>query len=730
MALFRSFKRTPTLLQMETAECGAASLGIILAHYGKHLPLEVLRRECGVNRDGSKASNIMKAARRLGLDATGVRVDAEEIQKRPVPAIIHWEFNHFLVLEGFRKGRAYLNDPGFGHRSVGMNDFRSSFTGIAMLLKPGPDFVKGGRPFSAARTIAAKLMRDKPALAFVAAATLLLVLPGLAAPVFSQVFLDDVLSGRHADWLKPLLFIMLVFCGLGATLTGLRAGCLTRWQTKLTIKDSAEFFWHIIRLPMTFFQQRFSGEIAMRVHFNESIADILTGHAATVVLDLLVAMFFLVLLVNYSLWLTIIGVVFSLLDFLILTLARRRLVELSMRIQQDAGKALGAAIGGLQAIETIKANNNENDFFAKWAGFQAKRTEGMQRLDLEMQILSSGPAVLAAVNASLLMAIGGFQIMDGLMTAGIFMAFRGLMDNFQAPMQSIFGVGQMVQGAESQMRRLADVFNYEAASDSGTKPSSGSESGEGHLHRLDGEVELRDIDFGYSPLDSSLITGLNLTLKPGRWVALVGNSGSGKSTVSRIVNGLYRQWTGEVLFDGQPREAYPKAVLANSIASVSQEIYLFNGSVRENLALFDPSIPDADILRAAGDAVIHDDVAKMEGGYDHRLAEGGANLSGGQRQRIEIARALVTNPSVLILDEATSALDPITEEKVLANIRRRGCSCLIVAHRLSAFRDCDEIIVLDWGTVAERGTHAQMIQQDGPYRRLIGSQLDAEEQGT
>lgn len=710
-------KKTPTLIQMETVECGAASLGIILSYYGKHLPLEVLRRECGVNRDGCKASNIMKAARRMNLEAKGVRCSADELHTLPLPAIIHWEFNHFLVLEGIDGDRVHLNDPGFGHRRMDMKEFRSSYTGVAMLMKPGEGFTRGGTRFNVVKEIAKKLVTEKGALVFILVASLLAVMPGLAHPVFSQLFLDEILSGKHQDWLRPLLFGMFLTGIIDVSLTGLRAWCLTRWQTRLTLGDSSSFFWHILRLPVTFFQQRYSGEIAVRVHFNETVADVLTGRAATVALDLLIAVFFLFLLLNYSVRLTLIGVFFSLLNLFLLSVMRKRLLELSMRIQQDTGKAMGSSIGGLQAIETIKANGNENDFFAKWAGFQARRIQGSQQLDMAAMALSVGPMFFNAVNTAVIMLIGGFEIMDGMMTAGVFMAFRSLMGNFEAPIQKIFSMGQMLQSTEMQMQRLDDVKNYPVEETSHIEPKAGDT-----FRRLNGMVQLRDISFGYSPLDPPLISYFDLTILPGRWVALVGGSGSGKSTVSNVANGLFPPWSGEVLFDGKQRQEIPKAVLVNSIASVSQDVQIFSGTARENISLFDPSIPDPDIIKAAQDAMIHDDLTRLEGGYEHVLREGGSNLSGGQRQRLVIARALAINPSILIFDEATSALDPVTEEQVLTNIRRRGCTCLMVAHRLSAFRDCDEIIVLDYGKVVQRGTHSEMIKMDSPYRRLVANQ--------
>ncbi|MCC8166018.1 MAG: NHLP family bacteriocin export ABC transporter peptidase/permease/ATPase subunit [Planctomycetes bacterium] len=721
MNFLSRIKATPTLLQMEAVECGAAALGIIMRHYGLFLPLEQLREECGVNRDGSNALNIIKAARRFGMTAQGYRLKADDVAKKGLPAIIHWNFNHFVVLEGFKGGKAYLNDPAVGHRSVDMEEFRSAYTGIAMVVKPGEGFQPGGSKFNVWRAIVDKLSTEKMAVAFVVLIGLMLILPGLATPVFNQTFVDDILSGAHPNWMEYLLVVMAVIGALNLGLTALQSWCLTRWQTKLTIRDSGVFFWHVLRLPMSFFQQRFSGEIAMRVSLNEKVSTVLTGQAATVGLDFFIAVFFLLLLIQYSWRLTLIGVFFSLINIALFYLVRKRLLELSLRVQQEQGKVMAAAINGFQAMETLKANGNEADFFSRWSGYYAKYSRGSDEIASVSRLLVVGPQFFGAINTALIMLIGGFQIMDGLMTAGVFMAFRSLMDSFQAPLNKILGLSQTLQSTEMEMQRLGDVLNY----DIDRKNYPAAEPAWAGPAKLSGRVELENVTFGYSPLEKPLISDFNLTIEPGRWVALIGSSGSGKSTIARVVSNLFHPWSGAIKFDGHARADVPKEVLVNSIACVSQEVSIFSGTVRENLSLFDSSLPDRDIQAAARDARIHDDIVRLEGGYEHEVAEGGANFSGGQRQRLEIGRALSGNPSILILDEATSALDPITEENVLTNIRRRGCSCLVVAHRLSAFRDCDEIIVLENGIPVQRGTHSAMIGVDGPYRRLVAQQDEA-----
>ena len=490
---------------------------------------------------------------------------------------------------------------------------------------------------------------------------------------------------------------------------------LTQWQRRLTLADSSSYFWHLLKLPMQFFHQRYAAEVAGRVSFNESIANTLSGPAATAVLDLFVAVFYLLLLLQYNVALTLIGVAFSSVEIVLFFAMRRHLTDLNMRIQQDAGKAYGVAMNGLRMIETIKASGDEADFFTKWSGYQTKVLMGSQEAALWAMSVKLLPTLLAGINGALIMTVGGFSIMEGAMTAGMFMAFQNLMGSFQAPVNALVGLGSTLQTTEMQMQRLNDVRAYEV--DSLNFPHTGVKTAE--LQTLAGDLQLKDVSFGYSPLEAPLLNHFDLHARPGRWVAVVGASGSGKSTLAKIVTGIYEQWSGDVLFDGIPRRHISRKLISAKVAAVDQDIFLISGTVAENIALFDHTVRRSDIIEAARDACIHEDILQLNHGYETLVQEGGMNFSGGQRQRLEIARALAVNPSLLVLDEATSALDPLTEKQVLDNIRHRGCTCLIVAHRLSTIRDCDEIIVLEKGRIVERGTHREMIQHDGAYRRLI-----------
>ncbi|WP_051608769.1 NHLP family bacteriocin export ABC transporter peptidase/permease/ATPase subunit [Selenomonas sp. FC4001] len=714
--------KVPTILQMEATECGAAALAMVLAHYGLWIPLEKLRAECGVNRDGSKASCVIRAARNRKCQADGYRWSTDDLlellPENPFPLIIHWEFNHFVVLEGIKNGKAYLNDPAMGRRTVPLEEFRTSYTGVSLYIEPGEDFVKAGHRYNVFKDLGKKLMEDHWAALFILILEFCAIIPGLAGPVMSQIFLDEILTRKHLNWMTSFCMAMTASFILSGIMTWLRAVVLTQWQRKLTLADSSSYFWHLLKLPMQFFHQRYAAEVAGRVGFNESIAGVLSGPAATAVLDFFVALFYLLLLLQYNVTLTIIGVLFSSVEIVLFLAMRRHLTDLNMRIQQDAGKAYGVAMNGLRMIETIKANGDESDFFTKWAGYQTKVLTASQETALWAMSVKMLPTLLSGINGALIMTIGGFSIMEGAMTAGMFMAFQHLMRSFEAPVNALVGLGSTLQTTEMQMQRLNDVRCYEV--DSLNFPADEEEKSKKFpMDRLSGEVTLDDVSFGYSPLEPPLLEHFNLHASPGDWVAVVGASGSGKSTFAKIITGLYEEWTGTLAFDGTPRRQVPRQVITSSLAAVDQDIFLITGTVAENIALFDSTVRKSDIIAAAKDACIHEDILQLDGGYEAQVAEGGVNFSGGQRQRLEIARALAVNPSILVLDEATSALDPITEKKVLENIRHRGCTCLIVAHRLSTIRDCDEIIVLSHGKIVERGIHREMVQHDGPYRRLI-----------
>ena len=711
--------RTPTILQMEAVECGAAALAIVLAHFGRFIPLEELRLACGVSRDGSKASNVVRAARRYGLEAKGYKKEPQELQGMPVPMILHWNFNHFLVFEGFKKDRAYINDPGSGPRSISREELDQSFTGVVLTFAPGPDFAKSGAPPRLLPALGRRLTGTGWALAFVILAGLALVIPGMVAPIFSKVFVDNVLLENHREWLGPLLLAMTATALLTGALTWLEQAYLLRLETRIALTSSSRFFWHVLRLPVEFYNQRFAGDISTRVAINDRVAQLLSRDLATSSLSTLMIVFFAALLFQYDAVLTLIGIAVVAGNVVVLRYVSRKRTDDSRRLLQERGKLYGTAIGGLQTIETLKAMGGESSLFARWSGYQTKVVNIRQELERYTQILDAVPPLLLALNSAIILGLGSLRVMNGAMSLGGLVAFQLLMISFLNPVSRLVSVAGKLQTAQGDMNRLDDVLGY------AVDPALGIEMEGDELPslelpvKLSGRLELRDVTFGYSALSPPLLDGFNLTLTPGARVALVGGSGSGKSTVAKLVAGLYTPWKGEILFDGLRRTEIPRSILSNSVATVDQSLFLFEGAVRDNLTLWDATIGLPEVVTAARDAAIHEDIAARSGGYDSPVDEDGANWSGGQRQRLEIARALVGRPTLLVLDEATSALDPETEKQIDESLRRRGCTCLIVAHRLSTIRDADEILVLDGGKVVERGTHQQLIGAGGVYARLL-----------
>ena len=718
---------------MEAVECGAAALAMVLAWFGRHVPLEELRVACGVSRDGSKAANMLKGATRYGLVARGFRREPNDLHRLPLPMIVHWNFNHFLVLEGFRGNRVFLNDPAAGPRNVPAEEFDQAFTGVVLTFERGPDFKRGGvrrRLFTALRP---RLAGSYAALGFVVGTGLLLVVPGLVVPTFSRLFVDDVLVGRAAELARPLFLAIGVTLAATGTLTWLQQRYLLRLETKFAVTTSSQFLWHVMHLPMQFFSQRYAGDIGSRVAINDRIAYLLSGELAAAFISACMATFYAALMWRYDRGLSLMAIATAVLNVVALKYFSAKRVHLNQQLLHEQARMLGAAMGGLQSIETLKAMGAESDLFAKWSGYQAKAVGTEQQLKLQTELLSTVPRLLMPLSTACILGIGGLRVMDGGISMGMLIAFQALMLGFITPINRIVDLGSTLQEVKGDLARLDDVLTASAdirliendpvsvqfaciETQRETHPTAPDPQ-----VKLCGYLELRNVSFGYGPLEPPLINQFNLVLEPGQRVALVGGSGCGKTTIARLVCGLYEPWNGQVLFDGRPRQAIPRRLMTTSFSVIDQDIFLFEGSIRDNLTMWDPTVAEADIVRAADDACMHDEISARRGHYQSPIEEGGRNFSGGQRQRLEIARALVANPTILVLDEATSALDPSTEAQIDDNLRRRGCTCLIVAHRLSTIRDCDEIIVLERGAIAQRGVHEELMETDGLYSRLIAA---------
>jgi len=705
---------TDSILQLEAAECGAASLAMVLSFFGLRLPLVELRYACGVSRDGSKASSLLKAARYYGLGAKGLKAEPEHLKNLTPPMIAFVNFNHFLVIEGFKGSKVLLNDPAVGHRSVTHAEFDAMFTGVVLTFKPDENFKKGNSRPSIWRSLYTRSKGFRSAVSYVFLASLALVIPGILIPLFSRVFVDQILVQQLNDWLLPLVFGMLLTAVVRYGLTILQTHYLTRAEIQLSIKGSSELFAHILHLPMSFFGARYAGEIADRIRLNNRLATLLTGDIARAGLGLLTAVFFLAVMAVFSWRVALVVGILNLLNLAVLISMTRKVSEGYKKVAIERGKLAGVGVSGLQDIETFKASGYENAFFTRWSGMHSNMINSEQQIGGAAIFTSSFPTLVAALSMAAVLTLGGLDVMHGDLTIGSLVALQSLAISFAGPVATLTSFGMSIQDVKSHVERIDDVLNHSL--DSGHNETISNQS----LTRLpSGSIKLENVSFGYLPLEPPLIENFSIDIPSGSRIALVGGSGSGKSTLGRIIAGLNKAVSGEVLFDGIVFSEWPVAALAATRAHVDQDIVLFEGSVRDNLTLWDPTIPDTAIIRAAQDAMVHDVISARPGGYNARIEEDGKNFSGGQRQRLEIARALAGDPRIMILDEATSALDSVTENQLMENLRCRGCTLVIIAHRLSTIRDCDEIIVLDRGVPIERGTHEELVALNGAYKQLI-----------
>ena len=711
--------KVPVVMQMEALECGAASLAMILAYYDKWIPLEQVRSDCGVSRDGSNAANVLRAARSYGMIAKGYRYEPEELKKYgKFPCIVHWNFNHFVVLNGFKKDKAVLNDPAKGNYTVSMKVFDESFTGICLMFEPGDNFEPSGKPKSMMSFARERMKGSAVAVAFVILTSIISNLIGIINPAFSRIFLDRLLTGVNSEWFMPFIMALALIGIIQLVVSWISAVYSLKINGKMDAVGNTTFMWKVLRMPMKFFSQRMAGDICQRQSSNSNIAKTLVSTFAPLLLNTIMMIFYLVVMLRYSLVLTLIGLISIVVNFFVSRIISAKRVNITRVQMRDAGKLAGTTVAGIEMIETIKAAGAENGFFEKWAGYQASVNTAQVKYARLNQYLGLIPSAVSGITNIAVLMLGVYLVIQGEFTIGMVMAFQGFLSSFQAPAMTLISAGQTMQEMRTEMERIEDVMKYptdvEYAED---EKDDGRE-----YSKLSGNIELKNITFGYSKLAKPLISDFNLTLKPGQRIALVGGSGSGKSTIAKLISGLYKPWSGEILFDGKPMSEIDREVFTGSLAVVDQDIILFEDTIANNIKMWDKSIEDFEMIMAARDAQIHEDIMQRENGYQYKITEGGKDFSGGQRQRLEIARVLAQDPTIVILDEATSALDAKTEYEVVKAIKDRGITCIVVAHRLSTIRDCDEIIVLDYGEVKERGTHEELMKQGGLYTKLVTSE--------
>lgn len=715
--LFSRRVATPTLLQMENTECGAASLGIILQYYGRYVPLVQLRELCGVSRDGSDAATMILAARSLGMTAKGFKKGLTALAKLQPPAILFWEFNHFLVFEGFVGDRVALNDPALGPRTVSREEFDYSYTGIVLTFEPGSDFKRGGKPPSVWPIVFRRLMTEPGGALFILLAGLLLILPQLVMPVFAQIYLDEVIGNTMDHWLKPMLWAMAMTIGIQVLLQHLQLVGTRSLEKRLTRRFAIGFEQQVLSLPDHFYSQRHVADIAGRMEINSTVAEFIGGQLIPTATGLVLLVFYLILTFLYSPWLGLLILCTTAVNAVVVQLNLRVQRDGNLAIEKDSAKSSAVLIGALQEIETIKASAIENDVFRRYAGFQSRLLNTLQDLQLRDARLRLIPTAMTTLNEVAILLIGFLLVIKGQLTLGMLLAAQTIALSLKSKIEEAIGFFQDLPSFEAGVLRLEDVLEQPRDPLLASGVSRANQSG---LTRLSGSIEINDLKFGFSPFQPPLFDGFSLSAQPGMRIALVGGSGSGKSTLARLIAGLIQPMEGEIRFDNIKLLDVPRDVMVNSLAMVQQDIDLYGCSVRDNLRLWNTTIPDTDLLKACRDAEILDVIKALPEGFDTMLSEGGRNLSGGQRQRLELARALIQNPSILILDESTSALDTQTEQRVIVNLNLRGCTQVIVAHRLSTIRDADLILVLEQGHVVQRGKHDAMIaDKDSPYSQLL-----------
>lgn len=707
--------KVPVVMQLEALECGAASLAMIMAYYGKWVPLEQVRVDCGVSRDGSKAKNIYLAAEHYGFDVKAFKMSPESLRDNgKFPCIIHWNMNHFVVLNGFKGKHVYINDPARGTVKITWDEFDRSFTGVTLIPTPSESFVPSGKKKSTLEFARKRLIGAGTAVVFVMLTTAISNLFGIANSLTSRIFMDRLLTGRNPEWLEPFIGMLILLAVIQLTVAWVQTLYSLKINGKMAVIGNTSYMWKVLRLPMEFFSQRMAGDIQSRAYMNASIASTLVNTFAPLALNTIMMIVYLVLMIRLNPILTVIGIVTVAINMFVSRIISQRRINITRVQLRDSAKLESTTVQGIEMIETIKSSGAESGFFRKWAGYQASVNAQAIKDTKNNQFLGMVPVFFSTLANYGVLLLGVYLTMNSQFTLGAVMMFQGFLGSFMSPATTLIAAGQTILEMRTQMERIEDVMEYPDDKNVAVEAKPDAE-----YSKLKGNIELKNVTFGYSRLEEPLIKDFSLTMKPGDRIAIVGPSGCGKSTISKLISGLYEPWSGEILFDGKPRSEYPREVMTGALAVVDQDIIMFEDTVANNIKMWDSSIRDFEMILAARDAQIHDDIIKLPEGYDYKLNSGGKNFSGGQRQRMEIARVLAQDPTIIILDEATSALDAKTEYEVVNSIVNRGITCVVIAHRLSTIRDCKEIIVLDHGNVVERGTHDELMAMNGAYADLV-----------